>query len=225
MTPALRGMAARRALAFAAECLGSRVASPACLTTRSFASAATEASAGTAQAAPPTRPFTLLDSRVQGAYHVPLRPVFAVVELAGTQYKVTPNDTIITEKLVGVDVADRLTLDRVLLAGTPELTLIGRPTLPAVTVTAAVEVRRVWVEAGRGSDACAGACGGVGSWEEGGRRWDCHMRRGRRAEGNAAAVSSPDVLAATPPANCDRSNSWMARSSSFTSAGGRTRGG
>lgn len=143
-------MAARRALAFAAECLGSRIASPSCLATRGFASAAAEAGAGTAPTPSPAQPFTVLDARVQGAYHVPLRPVFAVVELAGTQYKVTPNDTIVTEKLVGVDVADRLTLDRVLLAGTPELTLIGRPTLPAVTVTAAVEVR-CWKEEGEWS--------------------------------------------------------------------------
>ncbi|KAK2079998.1 hypothetical protein QBZ16_002393 [Prototheca wickerhamii] len=83
--------------------------------------------------------FTLLSERITGPHTVPLKPVFAVVELAGTQYKVTPNDTIVTEKLSGVDVSEIISLDRVLLAGTASETIIGRPTVPGITVTAAVE--------------------------------------------------------------------------------------
>ena len=86
--------------------------------------------------------FTLLSERITGPHTVALKPVFAVVELAGTQYKVTPNDTIVTEKLSGVDVSEIISLDRVLLAGTANETIIGRPTVPGITVTAAVEVER-----------------------------------------------------------------------------------
>ena len=48
-----------------------------------------------------------------GPYKVERKPVFAVVELAGTQYKVTPDDLVITEKLSGVDVNDKIRLNKV----------------------------------------------------------------------------------------------------------------
>ena len=67
------------------------------------------------------------------------RPVFAVVEVGGTQYKVTPDDVIITEKLDGVDVNDKIKLQRVLVLGSAEETVIGRPYVPEASVIAAVE--------------------------------------------------------------------------------------
>lgn len=79
---------------------------------------------------------------VAGAYTVARKAVFAVVEVGGTQYKVTPDDVIVTEKLGGVDVNDRLTLSRVLVLGSAGETVIGRPYIPGAAVTAAVEVRR-----------------------------------------------------------------------------------
>lgn len=84
-------------------------------------------------------PFSLLDRRVPGPYSVEPVQVFAVVEISGTQYKVTPDDLIVTEKLSGVDINDSITLNRVLLLGSSAETVIGRPFIPEATVTAAVE--------------------------------------------------------------------------------------
>lgn len=83
--------------------------------------------------------FSLLDDRVTGPFAVERKPVFAVVELAGTQYKVTADDLIITEKLPGVDVNDKIRLNRVLLLGSTTETVIGRPTVEGASVIAAVE--------------------------------------------------------------------------------------
>jgi large subunit ribosomal protein L21 len=86
--------------------------------------------------------YERLDERVEKRYSVLPKRVFAVVEVGGTQYKVTPNDVIVVEKLAGVDVNDKLQLQRVLLLGSQAETIIGRPYVPDATVTAAVEVRR-----------------------------------------------------------------------------------
>jgi large subunit ribosomal protein L21 len=77
--------------------------------------------------------------KISGPYKIQHRPVFAIVEVGGTQYKVTPDDIIITEKLDGVDVSDKIQLQRVLLLGTAAETVIGRPYIPHATVTAVVE--------------------------------------------------------------------------------------
>lgn len=84
-------------------------------------------------------PFSLLDKRVPGPFTVEPVQVFAVIEISGTQYKVTPDDLIVTEKLSGVDINDTITLNRVLLLGSSSETVIGRPFIPEATVTAAVE--------------------------------------------------------------------------------------
>jgi large subunit ribosomal protein L21 len=83
--------------------------------------------------------YTLLEDKVNGAYTVERKPVFAVVEIAGTQYKVTPDDLIITEKIRGVDVNDKIRLNKVLLLGSKTETIIGRPYVEEASVTAAVE--------------------------------------------------------------------------------------
>jgi ribosomal protein L21 len=83
----------------------------------------------------------VLERRITGRYDVQPQPIFAVVEVGGTQHKVTADDLVITERLEGVDVNDVISLQRVLLVGTPGETLIGRPYVPGATVTAAVEVR------------------------------------------------------------------------------------
>ncbi len=76
-----------------------------------------------------------------GPYVVKPKPVFAVVELGPTQFKVTPDDLVYSEKLKNVDVGDRVSLNRVLLLGNAATTVIGRPCVPGATVTAVVEVR------------------------------------------------------------------------------------
>ncbi|KER20526.1 hypothetical protein T265_10953 [Opisthorchis viverrini] len=55
---------------------------------------------------------------------------FAVVHLAGKQFKVTTDDLIMVKTpLFGTEVGDRIRLEKVLLLGSNEFTLIGRPLL------------------------------------------------------------------------------------------------
>lgn len=103
--------------------------------------AAAEPPAAAAAGLPPV--YTPLGETVSERYTVPPKPVFAVVEVGGTQYKVTPDDVIVVEKLGDVDVNDKLRLQRVLLLGSAAETVIGRPYVPGAAVDAAVEVRRV----------------------------------------------------------------------------------
>lgn len=77
--------------------------------------------------------------RLTEHYNVQRKPVFAVVELGPTQFKVTPDDLVYSEKL-HVDVGDQVKLNRVLLLGNTATTVIGRPHVPGATVTAVVEV-------------------------------------------------------------------------------------
>ena len=77
--------------------------------------------------------------RLTERYDVRRKPVFAVVELGPTQFKVTPDDLVYSEKLK-LDVGDQVTLNRVLLLGNTATTVIGRPHVPGATVKAVVEV-------------------------------------------------------------------------------------
>lgn len=79
-------------------------------------------------------------ARTTGSYFVKRKPVFAVVELGPTQFKVTPDDLVYSERLKGVDVGDKVSLNRVLLLGNRDTTIIGRPLVPDANVTAIVEV-------------------------------------------------------------------------------------
>ncbi|KAL4423673.1 hypothetical protein ABPG75_000974 [Micractinium tetrahymenae] len=105
------------------------------------AAAVAAAEPAAAAAAEPALPdiYVRLGQPIAEQYRVQPKRVFAVVEVGGTQYKVTPNDTIVVEKLAGVDVNDRLQLQRVLLLGSAAETIIGRPYVPEAAVTAAVE--------------------------------------------------------------------------------------
>ena len=76
---------------------------------------------------------------ITGPYSLQMQQAFAVVELAGTQFKVTADDVLFVGQLPGVDVNDVISLDRVMLMGTRRLTLIGRPYIPGAAVYAAVE--------------------------------------------------------------------------------------
>ena len=89
---------------------------------------------------PPTRhpQFTVV-GRLTGRVQIERSPVYAVVELGGSQAKLSPDDLIYTDRLPGVSVQDVLRLDRVLAVGTRTATRIGRPVLEGVALTAAVE--------------------------------------------------------------------------------------
>lgn len=84
-------------------------------------------------------PFKVDELPVTKSYEIEEQDVFAIVEISGTQYKVTPDDLIVTEKISGVDINDRITLNRVLLVGSQSKTVIGRPYIPTATVSAAIE--------------------------------------------------------------------------------------
>ncbi|KAK6917557.1 Ribosomal protein L21-like [Dillenia turbinata] len=69
----------------------------------------------------------------------PYEPVFAVVQIGSHQFKVSNGDCIYTERLKFCEVNDKLILNRVLLLGTANQTIIGRPTLLGAPVYAVVE--------------------------------------------------------------------------------------
>ncbi len=84
---------------------------------------------------PPLRPPSL-----QPPLH-PLPPPparFAVLELGGTQYKVAVDDVICVEKMK-VDVGETIHVNRVLLVGSKDATIIGSPLIKDATVEATVE--------------------------------------------------------------------------------------
>eukprot|EP00053_Salpingoeca_punica_P001508 m.33786 g.33786 ORF g.33786 m.33786 type:complete len:137 (-) comp11053_c0_seq1:40-450(-) len=63
------------------------------------------------------------------------RPMFAVVQLSGKQFKVQPDDVIVTNRLL-CDVGEQVRLNKVLLAATASETHIGTPLVPSAYVTA-----------------------------------------------------------------------------------------
>ncbi|XP_068149890.1 large ribosomal subunit protein bL21m [Drosophila tropicalis] len=61
--------------------------------------------------------------------------LFAIVHLCGKQFKITPGDIILVEGYWPPTIGDEISLDKVLLAGARDFTLIGRPILEAGLVT------------------------------------------------------------------------------------------
>ncbi|XP_017041587.1 39S ribosomal protein L21, mitochondrial [Drosophila ficusphila] len=55
--------------------------------------------------------------------------LFAVVHLCGKQFKITPGDIIVVEGYWPPTAGDEISLDKVLLAGARDFTLVGRPIL------------------------------------------------------------------------------------------------
>ncbi|KAM7008720.1 large ribosomal subunit protein bL21m [Tautogolabrus adspersus] len=55
--------------------------------------------------------------------------LFAVVHIAGRQWKVTDEDLILLENHIEAECGDRIRMEKVLLVGAEEFTLIGRPLL------------------------------------------------------------------------------------------------
>ncbi|CAN7940884.1 unnamed protein product, partial [Ixodes hexagonus] len=65
-----------------------------------------------------------VNDQVNAATHGRL---FAVVYIHGKQYKVTAEDLIVVQANMPVDIGDSLRLEKVLLVGGRDLTLVGRP--------------------------------------------------------------------------------------------------
>eukprot|EP00826_Nyctotherus_ovalis_P021796 TRINITY_DN17102_c0_g1_i1.p1 TRINITY_DN17102_c0_g1~~TRINITY_DN17102_c0_g1_i1.p1 ORF type:complete len:239 (+),score=78.09 TRINITY_DN17102_c0_g1_i1:75-791(+) len=64
--------------------------------------------------------------------------IFAVFELAGTQYKVTMDDKLICNRLP-FEVGEKVEFDKVLLVGTKDYTSVGRPYVNSARVIASIE--------------------------------------------------------------------------------------
>eukprot|EP01031_Cornospumella_fuschlensis_P033029 gene33029-39954_t len=77
------------------------------------------------------------------ADHVPAASTthnkFAVIALSGRQYKVTEDDVIVADKMEGVDIGQVVDIHDVLLLGSKNSTVIGRPLLPKTLVRLEVE--------------------------------------------------------------------------------------
>ncbi|EGC39083.1 hypothetical protein DICPUDRAFT_27582 [Dictyostelium purpureum] len=68
----------------------------------------------------------------------PIDNSFAVVHISGKQFKVIKGDVIMTDRL-NINVGEHIVLDKVLLVGTKESTMIGKPLVESVKVHAYVE--------------------------------------------------------------------------------------
>ncbi|XP_064485822.1 large ribosomal subunit protein bL21m-like [Ornithodoros turicata] len=55
--------------------------------------------------------------------------LFAVIYIHGKQFKVTPEDLIVVQSNMPVDIGDSLRLEKVLMVGSRDFSLLGRPTL------------------------------------------------------------------------------------------------
>lgn len=55
--------------------------------------------------------------------------LFAVVHFAGRQWKVTNEDLILIENLVEAECGERIRMEKVLMVGAEEFSLVGRPLL------------------------------------------------------------------------------------------------
>ena len=53
--------------------------------------------------------------------------IFAVLEIAGFQYKVVKDDQVLCEYLKEYDINDHIVFEKVLLVGTKDYTSVGRP--------------------------------------------------------------------------------------------------
>ena len=86
-------------------------------------------------------PFALDGKSIESKPGVilPTEAKFAVIEFSGTQYKVTIDDTIVANKISGVDIGDTYKLNKVLLVGSASNTILGRPYVNEAEVVTTVE--------------------------------------------------------------------------------------
>ncbi|CAB1100006.1 unnamed protein product [Ectocarpus sp. CCAP 1310/34] len=109
----------------------------------SSSSAVLEGSLPSSSAPPSTSCHTVVKHPPASGWEFPpvpagCEPTFAVIRLGNTQHKVTKDDVIVAEKLVG-DIGTTLETADVLLVGTRESTVVGRPTVPGAMVKLFVE--------------------------------------------------------------------------------------
>ena len=118
---------------------------------RLFSTEAAEAAAAFPEA-PPLAPAAVyahtLDEGVvrvteatpeQRATHGKTGTLFAVLVVKGKQYRVAAGDAIMTDKMEAVAVGDKIELAEVLLVGSTDVTVIGKPLVEGANVKATVE--------------------------------------------------------------------------------------
>ena len=64
---------------------------------------------------------------------------FAVFKLSGTQYKVAVNDVVVSNLIHGYDIGQSIEVSDVLLVGSQNETVVGRPVVEGATVVLDVE--------------------------------------------------------------------------------------
>lgn len=88
-------------------------------------------------------PITLLDPYLSMEQKDSLKALsgekFAIICLSGTQYKVAVDDVVTTNLVHGYDIGQQMELTDVLLIGSQNETVIGRPTVQGATVILEVE--------------------------------------------------------------------------------------
>ena len=104
---------------------------------RSLARFSSSSRAGARASAAPiwtARPFSSAADHAK-----PPAEIFGVVKVGAQQFKVVPDDLIVVEKLGELKVNDPVVLSEVMMLGTAERTVIGRPSVPGAAVHAVVE--------------------------------------------------------------------------------------
>lgn len=64
---------------------------------------------------------------------------FAVIKLSGTQYKVALDDIVVSNLIHGYDIGESMEINDVLLVGTQNETVVGRPLVSGASVVLEVE--------------------------------------------------------------------------------------
>eukprot|EP00126_Sphaerothecum_destruens_P012344 Sdes_comp21168_c0_seq1m19836 len=87
---------------------------------------------------------SLLESRAHiGSGNMASHMVFAIVQFAGTQFKVVENDIVVVPHMIGVKTGDKIILNKVLLLGGRDFTIIGSPLVDNSMVTVNATVMEV----------------------------------------------------------------------------------
>lgn len=82
-------------------------------------------------------PYSLTDEPIPSTPSS-AQDMFAVVSFSGTQYKVVLDDLLVADRIEGVDIGDKLSLD-VLLVASRKGTVVGRPLVEGAKVLCEVE--------------------------------------------------------------------------------------
>lgn len=65
--------------------------------------------------------------------------MFAVALLGGKQHKVTPGDLFMVTRQQGVDIGEEITLKKIMLVGTRDLSVMGKPYVPGASMVVSVQ--------------------------------------------------------------------------------------